>query len=292
MEALKLNSELLQRVQKVQQLEINSYHAYRKVLTNLKNSYNKNLLQTIASKELEHYNLWKSYTRKDYNPNYIRVWFYFFLVRIFGITFGLKLMTRLEKREQQIYRELATVLPQAKDVLKDEIEQEKEMLEMIKDDNLQYMGSVVLGINDALVELTGALAGLTLALQNTRLIAITGLITGLAASLSMAASEYLSTKTEGDREPFKSSVFTGIAYVFTVIILIIPYFLFAKYYHALVFTLINGVVVVALFTFYISVVKGFSFYKRFLEMLAISFTVAIISFGIGYLVRMFIPVEI
>jgi VIT1/CCC1 family predicted Fe2+/Mn2+ transporter len=46
------------------------------------------------------------------------------------------------------------------------------------------------------VELTGALSGLTLAFRNTRLIAMAGLITGIAASLSMAGSEYLATKSE------------------------------------------------------------------------------------------------
>ena len=70
----------------------------------------------------------------------------------------------------------------------------------------RYTGSIVLGLNDALVELTGALAGLTLALQDTKLIALTGSITGIAAALSMGASEYLSTKSEDvDRSPVKAS---------------------------------------------------------------------------------------
>ena len=50
------------------------------------------------------------------------------------------------------------------------------------------MGSVVLGLNDELVEFTGALAGFTLALSDHRLIALTGSITGIAAALSMASS--------------------------------------------------------------------------------------------------------
>ena len=50
---------------------------------------------------------------------------------------------------------------------------------------LEYMGSVVLGLNDALVEFTGALAGFTLALSDSRLTALTGSITGIAAALSI-----------------------------------------------------------------------------------------------------------
>jgi len=104
-------------------------------------------------------------------------------------------------------------------------------IDMIDEERLRYVGSMVLGLNDALVELTGALAGLTLALQNTRLVAMTGLITGVAGSLSMAASEYLSTKSEGGvKEPFRASVYTGFAYVLTVIFLILPYLLLIDLY--------------------------------------------------------------
>lgn len=88
---------------------------------------------------------------------------------------------------------------------------------------------MVLGLNDALVELTGVLAGLTLALQNTRLVAMTGFITGIAASLSMSASEYLSAKSEeGPQDPLKASIYTGSAYVLTVLFLIFPYLLFTN----------------------------------------------------------------
>jgi VIT1/CCC1 family predicted Fe2+/Mn2+ transporter len=97
---------------------------------------------------------------------------------------------------------------------------------LLDEELLRYAGSIVLGLNDALVELTGALAGFTLALQNTRLIALTGLITGVAAALSMAASEYLSTRSEGGgRSPLRASLYTGTAYIITVFLLILPYLL-------------------------------------------------------------------
>jgi hypothetical protein len=104
---------------------------------------------------------------------------------------------------------------------------------------------MVLGLNDALVELTGALAGFTLAFRNTRLIAMAGFITGIAASLSMATSEYLSTKSEeSSRDPFKASAYTGSAYVITVLFLIFPYVIFTNYYFCLGFTLFNAMIVI------------------------------------------------
>jgi VIT1/CCC1 family predicted Fe2+/Mn2+ transporter len=98
---------------------------------------------------------------------------------------------------------------------------------MIDEEKLEYMGSVVLGLNDALVELTGALAASPSAFQNTRLIAVTALITGISASFSMSASEYLSTRQESGQtqKALKAAFYTGIAYIFTVIALVVPYLL-------------------------------------------------------------------
>jgi len=164
---------------------------------------------------------------------------------------------------------------------------------LIDEERLHYVGSIVLGLNDALMELTGALAGLSLALRNTKLIAMAGLITGIAASLSMAASEYLSTKSEGEeKSALKSSFYTGMAYILTVVFLILPYLLFASYLLSLGVTLGIAVLIIYLFNYYISVAKDYSFRKRFVEMASISLGVALLSFGIGYLIRIVLGVEV
>lgn len=98
--------------------------------------------------------------------------------------------------------------------------------------------------------LTGALAGLTLALQSTPLVAMTGAITGIAAALSMAASEYLSTKAEGDgRDPLRASLYTGVAYIFTVLALILPYLVLRNPYLCLAATLAVAVLIIAFFIY-------------------------------------------
>ena len=157
---------------------------------------------------------------------------------------------------------------------------------MLDEERLRYVGSVVLGLNDALVELTGALAGLTLAFQNTRLIALSGLITGISASVSMAASEYLSTRTEKtEKNPIRAAVYTGIAYVITVALLILPYLLLQNYLVCLAITLATAVLIIAVFNYYISVARGESFRRRFLEMAGVSLAVASLSFVVGFLIR-------
>jgi VIT1/CCC1 family predicted Fe2+/Mn2+ transporter len=185
------------------------------------------------------------------------------------------------------------VIPNVEAWLQDEEDHEHQLLGMLEEERLHYAGSVVLGLNDALVELTGALAGLTLALQNTKLIALSGLITGIAASLSMAASEYLSTRSEGtEKHPLRAAVYTGIAYIVTVLLLVLPYLLFANYYLDLALTLSVAVLIIAVFNFYISVAKDEPFGRRFAEMALLSFSVAAISFGIGFVARQLLGVEV
>jgi VIT1/CCC1 family predicted Fe2+/Mn2+ transporter len=154
---------------------------------------------------------------------------------------------------------------------------------MIDEEALVYAGSVVLGLNDALVELTGALAGLTLAFRNVNTIALSGLVTGIAASLSMAVSEYLSTASEEtDKNPLRAAIYTGIAYIVTVALLILPFLLLHNAYIALGVSLLTSVIIIAVFNFYISIAKDQPFGKRFFEMAGLSLGVAAISFLIGY----------
>jgi VIT1/CCC1 family predicted Fe2+/Mn2+ transporter len=276
-----------------QRIEITAHFVYHKLSQSAMDSRNKSVLKQISDDELKHYNFWKIYTRQDAKPNKLSIWKYHLISRIFGITFGIKLMEKVEGKTQAIYEEISKYVPAAIDIEKDEKEHKIKLIDLIDEERLRYVGSTVLGLNDALVGLTGALVGFTLAFRNTRLIAMAGFITGIAASLSMAASEYLSTKSEeSSRDPFKASAYTGSAYVITGLFLIFPYVIFTNYYFCLGFTLFNAIIVILLFTFYVSVAKDISFWKRFSEMAIISFGIATLTFFIGFFVRMFLKIDL
>lgn len=276
-----------------QKNEITEYHIYTKLSASIKDQHNREVLAEIANEELAHYRFWQRITQQNIKPNRWKVWLYFIISRIFGLTFGIKLMEKGERRAEEVYAKLADTMPEIHKIVQDEDRHEKKLVDLINEEHLNYVGSMVLGLNDALVELTGTLAGLTFALQNTRLIALSGFITGIAASFSMAASEYLSTKSqEGDQSPIKAATYTGIAYIFTVLFLIFPYLLFGHYFLCLCLTVINAVLVILIFNFYVSVAKDLDFKRRFLEMVSISLGVAALSFVIGFLVRVFLGVEV
>ena len=202
-------------------------------------------------------------------------------------------MEKGEEQAQEAYAEVLETVPAVKEPWEDEGEHEELLLDLLDEDVLKYIGSVVLGLNDALVELTGTLAGLTFAFQNTKLIALSGLITGISASFSMAASEYLSSRAEeGETRPTRSALYTGIAYIFTVMVLVFPYLVLENYLICLGWTLINAILVIAVFNFYLAVARDLRFGKRFLEMAAVSVGVAAFSFGVGYLIRRVFGIDI
>lgn len=286
-----MTEKQLAQVLQFQQNEATESVVYKKLAGIEKDPENKKVLLQIADDEYRHYQMLENYTKKRPKVNKRKVMFYYIIARIFGVTFGLKLMEGGESKAQVKYGAFEEY-PDIKQIAQDEEKHEKALIDILKEEKLDYMGSIVLGLNDALVELTGALAGFTLALNDPKLVALTGSITGIAAALSMGSSEYLSTRMEdGSKHALKASVYTGIAYLVTVVILIAPYLIFNNLYLSLSLTLSAAVAIIAAFNYYYSVVKEESFKRRFLEMALLSLSVAAISFGIGYLLKTFTGID-
>jgi VIT1/CCC1 family predicted Fe2+/Mn2+ transporter len=89
-------------------------------------------------------------------------------------------MERREDLSRRHYERLSRQVPKAGNIAEEETAHEDRLVASVEDERLHYAGSAVLGLSDALVELTGAVAGLTFALQDTVLVAVSALITGIA----------------------------------------------------------------------------------------------------------------
>ena len=247
--------------------------------------HNRDLLERIAKDERNHATQLAALLGEEAHPNLFKAKRIIFTARLLGLTFGLKLMEKGEIRAGDAYRSFAAVIPDFEHIAKEEDEHEAALLSLLDDERLNYMGAIVLGLNDALVELTGALAGFTFALSGSRLIAMTGLITGLAAAMSMAASAFLQARADSgssERHPGKTACYTGIAYAVTVFVLILPYLLIHNVHVALALMLFLALIIIALFNFYLSVAKDMPFRRSFLVMAGLSTGVAAISFCIGF----------
>lgn len=290
---MNLTSKDLEKFIRFQRNEYTESIVYDRLASIEKNTSNSKVLRLISAEEKAHYYTLKKYTNTEVKPNRWRIAKYYWLARILGITFAIKLMESSENSAHQDYARYTECEDLQRLSCEEEIHEEK-LIGLINEERLEYMGSVVLGLNDALVEFTGALAGFTLALSDHKLIALTGSITGIAAALSMASSEYLSTKSEGDKSkhPAKAAIYTGIAYIITVVALVAPFILISNVLIALGVMLAMALIIIALFNYYYSVARGESFRKRFMEMAVLSFSVAGISFLIGYVLKTFTGIDV
>ncbi len=289
-----LSSAALKIILKMQQNELTESVIYEKIAAFAKGEENKQTLLRLSREERAHYEIWKKYTGRDMKPETGKVMKFTMIARILGFTFAVKLMERGEEGAQDEYALLLQEVAESAFIRQQEEEHEQALLGMLDEERLQYVGSMVLGLNDALVELTGSLAGFAFALQNTRLIALSGLIVGISATFSMASSEFLAARSEGRTDALKSCSYTGIAYLLTVIALIAPYLIFpgTQFIPALLCMLAVVILIIAGFTYYTSVAQDQPFKSRFLEMAIISISVAVLSFIVGILAKKFLGVDL
>lgn len=294
MEENNISKSTLKFLLEMQQNEITEYAVYLNLAKFVKKEDDKKVLINIAREEYAHSQILEKYTNKKLNPQKLKVIKFFILSIIFGYTFVIKIMESGEKKAEYIYMRIVSEVPDAKKIAFDEDEHENKLIAILDEDRLKYIGSMVLGLSDAIVEISGTLAGLSFALQNNKLVALSGIITGISATLSMTSSEYLSAKADGNKNALKSCSYTGIVYLLTVSLLILPYIIFPSnyYLYPLITMFLIVIFIIFSFTYYVSIAKSVPFKKRFLEMISISLTVSIASFIIGLLVKHFLDIDI
>lgn len=271
-------------------MEITEYVLYQKLAQAAKEPSNRDVLNHISQDELGYYELWKGRTGRDVPPNIVELHVYYWIARVFGIVFMMKLRDFFIRRA---YASLSDTVPEAERIARNGISHITMLRNAMDEERLHYMGAFAMGLNDAIVEVTGAIAGFTFALQSTTLVALTGLITGTAGALSMGASEYLEKQAEeAGLSPAKAAGYTGGLYLITAVILVSPYFLLGSYLVALVVMLFLAFIIIVFFSLYSTFLSGQKFQTRFPQMLVTSFGVAFVSFLIGTVLRVTMHVNV
>ncbi len=288
-----IDSTLKAKITNSQRVELTEHYVYNGLSKFVKKEEYRKILIKISEEELKHYQFFRSLTNAELKPDKLKIFFYVWVSRIFGLNFGLKLMEKGEELARKTYDDIRKAVPEIDNIINDENRHENELISLIQEERLKYVSSVVLGLNDALVEISGALVGFSLALQKAQIVGIVGLITGIAGSLSMGASSYLSAKEEAsDRIPIKAGLYTGLAYIATIVILVLPYFLLNNIIVCLALTIITVFLLICIFNYYVSVAKELKFRNRFLEMIGISLGVAVINFLMGLAIRRVFGIDI
>lgn len=251
----------------------------------------KRILEALMAQEVEDCQFWRELSPvKDVRVSPLTIMALTLMRKVLGLTFTAKFLERHERDAVARYTAFARQAPpelqaRLQEIIDHETRHEQELIGQIQEGRVRFLGSIVLGVNDGLIELTGALVGFASALRQPVHAGLFGAVTGIAASLSMAASAYMQARHETGKDPRKAGLYTGAAYLLVVALLVLPYFLLSSIHLAvgamfgLILLLILGL------SFYSSVVFERDFKRQAIEMLLFSLGVAGIAFLLGSFVR-------
>ncbi len=267
--------------------EYKDYVSYKELAKKERSSGRKRILEELASMEYQHYLFWRQYAAKHIHGTSTITVKLLILMRFFlGLTFTVKLLERHEAETISSYKELAQKLVgeeriRLEKIIQEELEHEKTLLTQIDEAVVRYLGFVALGLADAIIEITGVHAGFLGVTSSTFIAGIAGLVVGFAAAISMASAAYLQAKHGGSRHPVESALVTGVAYLLTVTVLALPYFLITSILIAFTLSIALAVITMAVFTFYGSVISEKMFLKEFVVSLALIMGTAFATYLFG-----------
>lgn len=286
-------------VEKLAEHEYRDHIVFRELAKTESNEHFRKVLTDLAEKEKADFERWLELSpRKEFTANMLDVWLAKFFRSLFGVTFIARYMQRREHRTvQELEALIANAPTELRDRIKASIDHERaneaELIGEIKEEKVEFLSSIILGLNDGLIELTGALVGFSFALQGSTLVALTGSITGIAASLSMASSAYMQAKhDEGGKDPKKAALYTGIAYFIVVVLLITPFLLMKTVMLGLIVMFVIILLIISGISYFTAVIFERSFKTQFGQMLFFSVGVSCVAFLIGLLFRRFTGVSV
>lgn len=273
--------------------EYKDYLIYKLLAEREKDERRKAVLEKLARDEYRHYEFWRRFAG-DCSTELSRLEARLILLlrKIFGLVFTLKILERGEESTIEAYKNALNEIPEGyreelRKIIQDEEEHEKRLLGSIEENIVKYMAFIALGLADAIVEVTGVHAGFLGYSTSTLVAGIAGLVVGFSASISMASAAYIQAKEVEGRDPLISALTTGLAYISAVILLALPYFLTESMKIAFSASITVGLLVVAVFTFYSSVVGGpeRKFLREYSETAGLMMATALGSYFFGVLLR-------
>lgn len=103
---MQLDEQLRRQLTIFQQNEITEHQIYSKLAGLMGPSENRRILEQIAGDELRHYREWSKYTQTEVAPDRFKIWMYYWISRVLGLTFGIKLMEKGEEKAENNYKPL------------------------------------------------------------------------------------------------------------------------------------------------------------------------------------------
>ncbi|MGB9630749.1 MAG: VIT1/CCC1 transporter family protein [Candidatus Methanodesulfokora sp.] len=269
--------------------EYADYIAYKRLVSIEFNKERKKKLEVIAKTEHDHFDFWKKYSF-PFKPSLKSILYSYFLMLlrlIFGVTFAIKLLERGEEKAVERYRTALDLMQTEEDkkaverIIQDELEHERYFVSQLDEVIVKYMSALVLGLADAIIEITGTHAGTLGTTNSTIITGAVGLVVGISAAISMASASYLQTKHETGKSPTIAALITGSGYILAVALMSLPYFILNNILLAFVISIAISILLVMIFTFQGSVYTNSSFIVDFLQTVGLVLGVALLAYFLG-----------
>lgn len=205
-----MNPELCNRARDFYLAEMNDHLTYTALANRTGDKGLQRLLEHIAAMELDHAGFWKSLLQEagepvpEVRPRRLRLLFLELLMRLVN---PLLVISALELGETAAYDAYHRVLESGglppekqqrlRTIIVDELEHEAAFHRRKESGGFSNIRDFILGMNDGLVEILGAVTGLSAAYPgNPLVVGVSGLIVGVAGALSMGIGAFISVRSQ------------------------------------------------------------------------------------------------
>jgi VIT1/CCC1 family predicted Fe2+/Mn2+ transporter len=273
--------------------ELTEHIVYGKLARAEKNLENRRALERLSAQEKTHYEFWQSLLpeaeAKKIQARWYTVWGTSFLRTALGVTFITKFLETHEKDSVQSYQNMIDSIPASHhdrflQIIEDEKSHERALIAQLKEKRIDYIGFIVLGLADAIVEITGVHAGFLGVTGSTLIAGVAGIIVGFSAAISMGSAGYLQAKQDTGKSALFSGFLTWASYFCSVVLLALPYFLIRTMFPAFIASTSVGILLVAGFTFYGAIIFDRKFWREFFETVGLMLGTALATFLLGLIV--------
>ncbi|MEZ0319455.1 MAG: VIT1/CCC1 family protein [Pyrobaculum sp.] len=280
-------SNLVQVAREAALDEYKDYLVYRLLARVERNASRRAVLSALAEEELSHFRFWSRFVSVS-PPWWFRLyaWALAFFRLLMGATFVAKFLERGEADAVRRYKSVEPLLSgsdaeELRRIIEDEERHEQALIAQLDETIVKYMGALVLGLADAIIEITGAHAGALGTTNSTVVAGVIGLIVGIGASIAMSSASFLQTKHEVGRSPVVAALVTGVGYMVAVVLMSLPYFLTHDIYHAFAASIAVGVVLTFVLTFQAAVYADRDFKFEFLQTVGLLLGTALLTYFVG-----------
>ena len=277
--------DTLKIVREMQRREALASAVY-KFLARKVNGRGGEMLMRVAGEKNANAETLSRWTDKSARAPLLKVWGWRLISLIFGSSFVISRLEAGEAEARPYFSATADEVPEAAMISESGERHRIQLREILNQEGLRGIGSIVTGLYSAVLLILGSLSGFITVLNDKRAVAVAGFCTGVAAVLAAAVTGYASQKAATGRQRPAGAAFSALVLGIAVAALLVsPFFCAGGAWGSLMFSLAGAAAVLALLAFFASVVRQETYFVVFLEMLLMTVGVTLLSMLVVWIAK-------